>query len=564
MDIITKNYMSQFLESEQIKETELSKQFELFASYCAIAQHYSETYNVEDIITGDGGDSGIDAMAIIVNGKMITSKEEIDDLVELNKVLYDINFIFVQAKSSSKFDYSLMGTFGVGVKDFFSERPQMIRNCQIQDKNSIVTYVFSKMKYAKNKPNCYLYYISTGKWVDDKNCMGRINIAVSDLEMLSIFANVKYIPVDADLLQKYYRSTIDATETEIEFNDRVILPEIQNVKQAFLGYLSHTEYLKLIVGENGDIRKNVFYDNVRDFQGDNPVNNEISETVCIDPNKFILFNNGVTIICKQLKNNHRNQFILTDYQIVNGCQTSHVLYNSRNNITSDLQIPVKLIETNDDETVNRIIKATNRQTEVTNDQLIALNEFHRKLEAFYSAIPLKERLYYERRSKQYNYDPNIEKVRIVSIGTQIKSVASMFYDKPHLASRFYGKVLNSVKDMFNEEHQLLPYYTCAYTLYRLEYLFRNKLLSLQYRKFKYHILMMLKYSIVPEDIPNMNSNKIEKVCNDILKVVKCNTSLTNEVKKLTSILDKNVPDLSSTESTKLVTLVEKLKSELKK
>ena len=146
--------MSQFLESEQIKETELSKQFELFASYCAIAQHYSETYNVEDIITGDGGDSGIDAMAIIVNGKMITSKEEIDDLVELNKVLYDINFIFVQAKSSSKFDYSLMGTFGVGVKDFFSERPQMIRNCQIQDKNSIVTYVFSKMKYAKNKPNC--------------------------------------------------------------------------------------------------------------------------------------------------------------------------------------------------------------------------------------------------------------------------------------------------------------------------------------------------------------------------------------------------------------------------
>lgn len=556
--------MSQFLESEQIKETELSKQFELFASYCAIAQHYSETYNVEDIITGDGGDSGIDAMAIIVNGKMITSKEEIDDLVELNKVLYDINFIFVQAKSSSKFDYSLMGTFGVGVKDFFSERPQMIRNCQIQDKNSIVTYVFSKMKYAKNKPNCYLYYISTGKWVDDKNCMGRINIAVSDLEMLSILANVKYIPVDADLLQKYYRSTIDATETEIEFNDRVILPEIQNVKQAFLGYLSHTEYLKLIVGENGDIRKNVFYDNVRDFQGDNPVNNEISETVCIDPNKFILFNNGVTIICKQLKNNHRNQFILTDYQIVNGCQTSHVLYNSRNNITSDLQIPVKLIETNDDETVNRIIKATNRQTEVTNDQLIALNEFHRKLEAFYSAIPLKERLYYERRSKQYNYDPNIEKVRIVSIGTQIKSVASMFYDKPHLASRFYGKVLNSVKDMFNEEHQLLPYYTCAYTLYRLEYLFRNKLLSLQYRKFKYHILMMLKYSIVPEDIPNMNSNKIEKVCNDILKVVKCNTSLTNEVKKLTSILDKNVPDLSSTESTKLVTLVEKLKSELKK
>ena len=78
--------------------------------------------------------------------------------------------------------------------------------------------------------------------------------------------------------------------------------------------------------------------------------------------------------------------------------TSHVIFNNKENIINELQLPIKLIETEDDETVNRIIKATNRQTEVSDEQLIALNEFHRKLEAFYGTFTGANRLYYERRS----------------------------------------------------------------------------------------------------------------------------------------------------------------------
>lgn len=118
--------------------------------------------------------------------------------------------------------------------------------------------------------------------------------------------------------------------------------------------------MKLIVDENGEIRKSVFYDNARDFQGDNAVNHEMSDTIATTADRFILYNNGVTIICKKLSN-IRNKYTLTDYQIVNGCQTSHVLFNNKDEINGNLQIPIKLIETEDDETVNKIIKATNRQ-----------------------------------------------------------------------------------------------------------------------------------------------------------------------------------------------------------
>lgn len=561
MDRIVQSYIDDFLKSQQISETEKSKQFEMFASYCVIAQQYTELFDINDVVSGAGADCGMDGIAIIANGTMILSTEEVDDLIELNKGLSDMMFIFIQAKTSSNFSSSEMGTFGAGVIDFFSEKPGFVRNQVIQEKSNLVNYIFSKAVHFKGKPSCYLYYVTTGKWLDDANCMARKNMVEHDLEELDIFKEVQFVPVDIGLIQKYYRNTIDVIETEIDFPQKILLPDIPKINQSYLGYVECSEYLKLIVGENDDIRKNVFYDNVRDYQGENEVNVEMAETIKSASDKFILLNNGVTIICKKLTN-LRNKFTLTDYQIVNGCQTSHVLYYNRELINGNLQIPIKLIETSDEDTVNNIIKATNRQTEVTNEQLIALNEFHRKLEDFYKTFSGSQKLYYERRSKQYNYMPEVEKVRIVTISTQIKAAAAMFFDKPHLASRYYGRLLKSVDGIFNEKHKALPYYTCAYLLYRVEYLFRNKLLPAQYRKFRFHILMLIKYDFVKGKVPALNANKMDSLCEEILKCANNNVALQHEVEKIIKLIDKHILDASDTESTKSALLVDELKSEV--
>ena len=79
MDRIVQSYMDSFLKSQDIVEKNQSKKFEMFASYCAIEQMYSENFNPIDVVIGDGDDCGIDAIAILVNGLLITSKEEIDD-----------------------------------------------------------------------------------------------------------------------------------------------------------------------------------------------------------------------------------------------------------------------------------------------------------------------------------------------------------------------------------------------------------------------------------------------------------------------------------------------------
>ena len=133
--------------------------------------------------------------------------------------------------------------------------------------------------------------------------------------------------------------------------------------------------------------------------------------------------------------------------------------------------------------------------------------------------------------------------------------------KQHFASRYYGRLLKSIDGVFNDGHQLLPYYTCAFTLYRLEFLFRNKSIPAQYRKFKYFILMLIKYDLADDKIPEMNANKMNKFCEKILAIASDNSKLTDEVNKLTQLIDKHVTDITSAESTKTATLVENLKTE---
>jgi hypothetical protein len=154
---------------------------------------------------------------------------------------------------------------------------------------------------------------------------------------------------------------------------------------------------------------------------------------------------------------------------------------------------------------------------------------------------------------------DIEKVRIVTIPTQLKSFASMFLDQPHTASRFYGIL---VKDMsgktFNENHELMPYYTSAYALYKLEFYFRNKSIDVLYRKFRFQILMMLRYHINGEDMPPLNSKKINSYCERINALLNDQGKFIEAIRNITNIINDAVGDLKDTEASKRQSLNELL------
>ena len=566
MDRITKGYIKNFAASQEIQNSiDESSLFELFACYCVLSREYSESFNLSDIMTGGGSDIGIDGIAIVANNVLIQSIEEFDDLVEQTHSITDLKFIFIQAKTSASFDGGDMATFGFGVRDLFKEHPEMVQNASIKEKSEIILHILNNMLPVKAKPKCLLYYVTTGRWCNDQNLISRMDGVKIDLLNENLFSLVDFIPVDADFLQKLFKATIDKIQTEIEFPNRITLPEMDKIQEAYLGILPATQFLELVSNNDGVI-KSILYDNVRDFKGEsNDVNREIAKTLgSLDSDKFVILNNGITIICKELRNVVRNRFLLSDYQIVNGCQTSHVLFNNRDKLTDKVFVSVKIVSTTDEDTVTQIVKATNRQTEVKNEQLMALNDFNKRLESFYQTYDGGQRLYYERRSKQYANMPEIEKVRVVTVSTQIKAFSSMFFDKPYLASRYYGRLIKDTNGLFDDGHVPIAYYTSAYALYKIEYLIRNKQIDQLYNRYRYHILMIMKYLCLNgQRPPQLNSHSMERLCQQLLLILNDNGKLLPLVNDATQILNQQIADLSDPENAKTLAIVEKLQSYFK-
>lgn len=309
---------------------------------------------------------------------------------------------------------------------------------------------------------------------------------------------------------------------EFVFEKHTILPVISNVNEAYIGIAPCTEYLKLILNDDGSLNRRLFYDNVRDFQGHNSVNREIETTLqdASQSDRFSLLNNGVTIVARDATKVGAT-FRLRDFQIVNGCQTSHILFLNQSHLSPSIHVPIKLIVTTDIEVTNQVTQGTNRQTEVKLEAFESLAPFQKKLEEFYGAVA-KERpqpLYYERRSKQYEHT-EVERHRIISLATQIKCFVAMFLNEPHSTHRYYGEILGSYRTrMFGESHSPMPYFVSAFAFATQERFFSSGRLPRDWRVFRYQMLMVFRILNTEKDVPAVNSRHIDRYCEPLLSLL---------------------------------------------
>src|SRR5271157_1637572 len=122
MDRITKALLDEFSKEHDILKLDEDKRFEHFSSYLTVVRFLSETFDTSDVVTGSGGDTGIDGIATIINGSLVSDADLVEEYAERNGYL-DVDFLFVQAERSSGFDSAKIGQFGFGVQDFFEDKP---------------------------------------------------------------------------------------------------------------------------------------------------------------------------------------------------------------------------------------------------------------------------------------------------------------------------------------------------------------------------------------------------------------------------------------------------------
>jgi len=548
MNPLLKRHFSNFKQKFEItipdnlkdKEKQLleSKAFEKFVNYTILSFDYPETFTPDTnllnfVSIGGGHDTGIDGIAIVVNETIIRNIDDINLILQEKNKKIEYDFVFMQSKMQTNFDASEFNTFALGVEHFLSKKSILPENEQVKELRKLKEFLDTDEvnKRIRRNPNISLYYISTGNPPTDRHFLGTKELVEKKFKDSAYYFNEVNIKlVDGNTLITF----CDELENnfQVKFNVLDTLPLLvgdnAEIKKAHVFTCTATEYLKVLKkSEDGSLRKHLFHDNVRDYLGskDGSVNNEIEKSIIQNPDMFLLCNNGVTIVCSDF-NPIKDKLVQIDNpQIVNGCQTSSTIYKQKDNPNiANVKLLVRLICTDNSKITNQIVRGTNKQNQVLEEAFEATLPFHQdKLEPFFLSIDKGPRLYYERRTKQYN-DSNIKRSQIVNLRIMSQAFTSIFLVAPHDSYR-HEKIIFELyggekwkRKIFREEHSEYPYYTAAAIWYKFEnYIYREQNKDLEI--YKNHLYLIFRESLGEEAPPLKKGYKIENYCSKLIEVL---------------------------------------------
>lgn len=156
--------------------------------------------------------------------------------------------------------------------------------------------------------------------------------------------------------------------------------------------------------------------NVRSFLQFKGANKGIRETIRISPEKFIAFNNGITITstAKEVESKNGKTFIksLTDFQIVNGGQTTASIYFTQRDgfpiekvkVMAKINVARDVTEEGLNSLISDISKFSNSQTKVSNVDLSSRSPQLNKIKALSESIvtPSGRKWFFEKSRGEFN------------------------------------------------------------------------------------------------------------------------------------------------------------------
>ncbi|MEU6300522.1 AIPR family protein [Streptomyces erythrochromogenes] len=568
MNPLIQGLFKKFREEEEILDIRDSDAFELFAASLILPDDILTQVQMSELLL-DEGTIGIDIATLDVNGQIAWDADDVREICE-NAGKIEVNLHFIQAKQSASVSSTEVLNFGDIVRKFLQGEDFTLYPKLDALAKALASVFDNYASRLKGPPSVSMHFTTTAPKpsVAAETVKERVSTASGHIDNLGFLGKVLLVVLGADDIHDAWVRKNHANEVEFQFEKQVNLPKMPGVDQAILGVISVAELLKLIeTGEDRHLDERVFYDNVRGFKGeDNAVNRQIMDTLDSTERSLLpVLNNGVTVVAASYSPKPGDAVAVSGYQIVNGCQTSHCLYLSKESLgesIADVFVPIRLVVTEDEEVATQIIRATNSQTAVQENDLIALTKFQKKLEDFYKLDASDVKLTYERRSGQF-YNKEVTKTRIVTISDQMRAVSAMFLDSPHAAARYAGRLYDEVGTaIFREDHKLLPYMASAFAAYRLENAFRSGALESIYKPARYHILMAFKYHTLAGKSASLEKSKVEEQSLRIIEALK-KTDLIPTFRELTqSVIAAGGGQLPSSDRLKRQQFTQELVTEL--
>lgn len=221
---------------------------------------------------------------------------------------------------------------------------------------------------------------------------------------------------------------------------------------------------------NSVLNHDVLFDNVRGYLGDTKYNKNMINTLKTEPNKFFMFNNGITatahnIIAEPVNGNTKWSFDLVNFQIVNGGQTLKTIYKLLENqyeesVFINAEVLLRVFSTKGKyELTNKIAEFTNSQNAISDTNLKSLDSVQFQIEQY---LEMKNILYVRKvgdvgeQRKDYKYRISMEKfAQIIYSSLGFPDRASN--QKKRLFNTYYNDIFDGQFDIEKSEYYVTLY-----------------------------------------------------------------------------------------------------------
>jgi WD40 repeat protein len=472
MHLIIKKNLKDLAENFELIGYSESKLFEMYSNFCVMSQHYFGRFNPKNVTTSED-DASIDGIAITIDGDLIETTDDAVRYLTSHKSNLPVELILLQAKSGESFSKEEIAAFNIGVTDFVTLEPKLPSGPLNKQSIEILKIVYDNLKKVQGgRPNAHIYYCTTGTYNRENEIRASFEIIERTIKETDLFDQVSVTPLGRSDLLKLWSSVTEKNEAKLKLIDYLGMPEMPNIPQSYIALVEARVFVeKVLCGADGKLRPGIFDENIRAFLGTgNPVNTDIARTIEDSDKKFLfsVLNNGITIVAPEMTlTPNSKELDISNYQIINGCQTSNTLWEHRENLVEGIRVVVKFIQSPNNDVSLDVIAATNSQTEIKSESFHGLKVKAKLVQSYFDAknsgCGIEHAIYFERRENEFK-DNNYKASKLFDIRELARSYAAMFLGLPHHASRYVKTIFadNSDKLFADNDHESL-YYCSALT-----------------------------------------------------------------------------------------------------
>ncbi len=426
-----------------------------------------------------------------------------------------------------------MRKFSDGITDLIEEKYERF-NAKVQAKLAIIKDAFND---SQIKLNIVLAYTGKGFAIHNQRILTDLTTFLNDSTEWAFFT---------DFNLKTAHDSLNTVLAGKPIESDLTLSNWGAIDEPFTAYYGQISAFDLATLWKNH-RKKLFTENIRNFIGLSDINSSILKTIEVEPEKFIYFNNGVTILCNTITpvpaktvGKTTGQFDCKGLTIINGAQTVGSLGIALDRFPDKLQqakVFVRLIplEHSPENFGNRITVASNTQNKIEKRDFVTLDPEQQRIRT--ELLLTNINYHYKRTDEVIPYD---ESNCTLEEGTVALACSTPETNYAVTAKREVGRLWDDItkapyKDLFNEDLKVHKLWRCI-KVYRAvsKYLNELKLTATGrersvYTYGNYFILNAVVNKIPVETLMNPNSNFDTFVTTSLQALIQERTAKTFEV-----------------------------------